>query len=267
MGSAAKMPYLRLALFPGFFVSMIGEGGDPINVERTMRNQSLLGVATMAAFLVVSAGASAASRDAADQHILVDQAERTVDHMRSDPAFGPARDMLGKARGVLIIPALVKGGFIFGAEGGNGVLLERRGERWSQPAFYSLGSASFGLQAGLEKAEIAMIVMSDKAMRAIEDGNLKLGAGAGLTVVTLSGGAEAATAANLTGDLVIWTSATGLYGGLTLNGSVIQPRAEWNEKYYGKPVSVQEVLADKVSNPDSNPLRAELTSVQKVAAK
>jgi lipid-binding SYLF domain-containing protein len=233
-----------------------------------MNNLSKLGAATVAALMVASAtGVSAAASRAADQQILVDQSERTVDHMRSDPAFGPARDMLNRARGVLIIPSLVKGGFIFGAEGGNGVLMERRGTNWSEPAFYTLGSASFGLQAGLEKAEIVMIVMSDRALRAIEDGNVKLGAGGGLTVVTLSGGAEVATAGNLSGDLVLWTSATGLYGGITLNGSVIQPRNEWNDDYYGHRTSVQEILSNKVRNPDSNVLRAKLTEVTKVAAR
>jgi lipid-binding SYLF domain-containing protein len=196
-----------------------------------------------------------------DQLSLVDQAERTVDHMRSDPAFGPARDMLNRARAVMIIPSLVKGGFIFGAEGGNGVLMERRGNRWSDPAFYTLGSASFGLQIGLEKAEIVMMVMSDRALRAIEDGDVKIGAGGALTVATLSAGAEAATASNLSGDLVIWSSATGIYGGLTLNGSVIKPRGEWNERFYGRPVSVPSILADQVQNREANPLRAKLSSV------
>jgi lipid-binding SYLF domain-containing protein len=231
-----------------------------------MGNIAKFGAVAATAIVFSFAGASAAPQHS-DQSILIDQAERTVEHMRTDPAFSPARNMLGKARAVLIVPSLVKGGFIFGAEGGNGVLLSRTGERWSAPAFYTLGSASFGLQVGLEKAEIAMIVMSDRALKAIEDGNVKLGAGGGLTVATLSGGAEAATPANLTGDLVIWTSATGLYGGLTLNGSVIQPREEWNEKFYGHPVSVQAILTDQVRNGEANALRAKLSAVQKVAAK
>jgi len=232
---------------------------------------SKIGAIVATAAVVAFSSADAAQRRAAppppalpphgEQLSLVDQAERTVDHMRSDPAFGPARDMLNRARAVMIIPSLVKGGFIFGAEGGNGVLMERRGTRWSDPAFYSLGSASFGLQIGLEKAEIVMMVMSDRALRAIEDGDVKIGAGGGLTVATLSAGAEAATASNLSGDLVIWTSATGIYGGLTLNGSVMKPRGEWNEKFYGRPVSVASILADQVQNPEANPLRAKLSSV------
>ena len=231
-----------------------------------MRNLATIGAVIMAAVLAFS-GAALAAPSGSDQQILLDQSKRTVEHMRNDPAFGPARDMLGRARGILIIPSLVKGGFIFGAEGGNGVLLRRAGDRWSEPAFYTLGSASFGLQAGLESAEIAMLIMSDAALRAIEDGNVKLGAGGGLTVATLSGGAEAATAGNLTGDLILWTSATGLYGGITLNGSMVKPRDEWNERFYGHPVSVPAILAGEVRNRDTTPLREELTSLEHVAAR
>jgi len=225
-------------------------------------------VVAIAAVFAFSGALAAPQRPArhVDQSMLIDQAERTVDHMRNDPAFGPARDTLRRARAVLIVPALVKGGFIFGAEGGNGVLLSRTRDRWSEPAFFTMGSASFGFQAGLEQAEIVMLVMSDRALKAIEDGNVKIGAGGGLTVATLSGGAEAATAANLTGDLILWTSASGLYGGLTLNGSVIKPRDEWNEQFYGRPVSVQAILTGKVGSPEANPLRAKLASVQRARA-
>jgi lipid-binding SYLF domain-containing protein len=170
--------------------------------------------------------------------------------------------MMNQARAMMIVPSLIKGGFIFGAEGGNGVLLARTGRGWSAPAFYSLGSASFGLQIGLEKAQIVMLIMSDRALKAIQDGDVKLGAGGGLTVVTLSAGAEGATASNLSGDIVIWTSATGAYGGLTLNGSVIQARREWNEAYYGRPIPVGEILAGQVRNPPPDGLRQKLSALR-----
>jgi lipid-binding SYLF domain-containing protein len=129
---------------------------------------------------------------------------------------------------LLCRPRLVKGGFIFGAEGGDGVLLHRTGHGWSEPRFYGMGSGSFGLQVGLEQAELVFIINSKRALRGIEKGEVKLGAGAGLTVVTLSGGAEGATTAH-GGDIVVWTSATGAYGGLTFNGSVIKQDKEENE--------------------------------------
>ncbi len=164
---------------------------------------------------------------AADKAQLLRDASRTVDHLRSDPAFGAARNMLRDARAVYIVPKLIKGGFIFGAEGGSGVLLHRTPNGWSTPRFYDMGSASFGFQIGLEQAELVFIINSERALKGIEGGNFKIGAGAGITVVTLSSGAEGATTLR-GGDIVVWTSATGAYGGLTLNGTVIKGDDEMN---------------------------------------
>jgi len=216
-------------------------------------------ILTLAAGLAAMLAASQAI--ASDQSELVASATTVARHMKSDPAFAAAGDMLHRARAVLIVPALVKGGFIFGAEGGNGVLLRRAGARWSSPAFYSIGSASFGLQIGLEKAEIVMLIMSDRALRGIEQDEFKIGAGGGITAVTLSSGAEGATSGH-GGDIVVWTSATGAYGGLTFNGSIVKPRHEWNAAYYGRSVSVPAILASGVKNPDSRGLQGELASVR-----
>lgn len=101
-----------------------------------------------------------------------------------------------------------------------------------------------------------MLIMSDRALDQIKSGDFKVGAGLGLTFVTLSSGAAAAT-----GDVVIWSSGTGAYGGLTLNGSVVKPREEWNRSYYGRPITVTEILANPVDNPHTTPLQQELASL------
>lgn len=197
---------------------------------------------------------------ASDQTELIDRANRTVNHLRTDPAFSQAARMIHSARAVLIVPRLVKGGFIFGAEGGDGVLLKRSGRTWSQPAFFSLASASFGLQIGLQQAELVFIIMSDRALSGIVHGETKLGAGAGLTVVTLSSGAEGATTTH-GGDIIVWSSGTGAYGGLTFNGSVVKPRNDWNADFYGKDVGIMGVLNNKVKSPDTAALRRNLATV------
>jgi SH3 domain-containing YSC84-like protein 1 len=162
-----------------------------------------------------------------DKAELLHDANRVVDHMHHDPAFSQAKAMLDGARAVYIVPKLVKGGFIFGAEGGDGVLLVHHGRGWGTPRFFGMGSASFGLQAGLEQAELVFIINSERALRGIEAGNFKIGANAGITVVTLSSGAEGATTPR-GGDIVVWTSATGACGGLTFYGSVISPDKDEN---------------------------------------
>ena len=108
---------------------------------------NLLHTVSLAVVLLVPVVARAQS----DQQALVDRSLQTIEDLRHDKAFGNARQLMHHARAVLIVPRLFKGGFIVGGEGGNGVLLARGpGGSWSDPAFYGLGSASFGLQAGLE---------------------------------------------------------------------------------------------------------------------
>jgi len=168
-------------------------------------------------------GVLATSRAAAaDQVDVLRDANRVVNDLRRDPAFITAARMIAHARAVYIVPKLVKGGFIFGAEGGKGVLLVRHGHSWGEPRFYGMGSASFGLQIGLEQAELVFIINSRRALDGIQHGGFKIGANAGITVATLSSGAEGAVTPT-GGDIIVWTSGTGAYGGLTFNGTVISP--------------------------------------------
>lgn len=216
-----------------------------------------------AAVAALSFVLSFAAAEASDQTALLANATNTVEHMLSDKTFGPSTDLLHQARAVLIVPALVKGGFFFGAEGGNGVLLRREGERWSNPAFYTLASGSFGLQIGLEKAELVMFIMSQKALSGIEKSKFKLGAGAGLTVVTVGANAQGATAPNLSGDIIIWSSTQGAYGGLTLEGSVVDDKRDWNDEFYGKSSPVGGILSDMSVKPETTALRDALSTARR----
>jgi lipid-binding SYLF domain-containing protein len=204
---------------------------------------------------------SAAAPARADQADVLNQAMVTVDRMKTDPMFGPSRQFLRSAKAVLIVPRLLKGGFIFGAEGGDGVMVARLGHRWSGPAFYTLGSASFGLQIGLQQARFVMFIMTDRALRAVEASKFTFGGAAGLTVISLGAGVQAATSANLTGDIIVWSASKGAYGGLTLQGSVLAPKSDWNAKFYGRPLSAPEILGTENPNPLSRSLRRDLETL------
>ena len=181
---------------------------------------------------------------ATDQQNLVDEARITLDHLRTDKEFGNAPELLRKARAVLIVPTLVKAGFFLGGEGGDGVMLARSGRgTWTDPAFYTLASASFGLQIGIQAAEVVMIINTDKALTALEQDQFKFGAQAGIAGVTLGAGAQAASStARNSADIIVWSSASGAYAGLTLEGSLVKPRDSYNESYYGRPIAVREIL-------------------------
>jgi lipid-binding SYLF domain-containing protein len=179
------------------------------------------------ALALAASAASFPAQAASDRVQLLRDADTTVTNLKHDPSFDQARAMIQNARAVYIVPKLVKGGFIFGAEGGDGVLLVRKGHGWSEPKFYGMGSASFGLQIGLEQAQLVFIINSERALKGIEQGDFKIGGQGGITVATLSGGVEGDTTLH-GGDIVVWTSATGAYGGLTFNGSVIKADTDEN---------------------------------------
>ena len=207
----------------------------------------LKSLAKLAAVAAVAVTAFVVPAQAASDKVeLLRDANEVVNDLRHDPAFGTARNMLQNAEAIYIVPKLVKAGFIFGAEGGDGVLLHRTGRGWSTPRFYGMGSASFGLQIGLEQAKLVFIINSKRALRGIEKGEIKLGAGAGITVVTLSSAAEGATTAH-GGDMVVWTSGTGAYAGLTFNGTVIKQDKDENEV--------------PATGPEAKKLRANLASI------
>ena len=206
--------------------------------------------------------AAPAARAAHPEQDLVDRARLTLDDVEHDPAFGNARDLLQHAQAVLIVPRLLKGGFFVGGEGGTGVLLTRHYQQWSQPAFYTLASASLGFQIGAQESELVLIIMSDRAKRAFMEDKFKLGAEAGLTVVTLGSSAEAATSGAMTGDIVVWASSQGAYAGVALNGSVIEPRESYDRGYYGQDVSSYGIVGqDRVYNRGADALRAQLAAM------
>ena len=171
----------------------------------------------VAALGLMTATATAALA-ASDQQDLVEHARITLDDLRKDKEFGNGAELMRRAKGVLIVPSLIKGGFFLGGEGGTGVLLTRGADRaWSYPAFYTLASASFGLQIGGEEAELIVFALTEKGLQAFMRDQFKIGAQAGLAVVTLGSTAEASTTSALNADLVVWSSSSGLEHSLRLS--------------------------------------------------
>ncbi|MGH7123361.1 MAG: lipid-binding SYLF domain-containing protein, partial [Stellaceae bacterium] len=218
----------------------------------------ILMVAVAALALAFPQLAKAAEQQTVDDAVLV------VQHLSSDTGVAPtARDLLHRARGVMIIPSLVKGGFIFGAQGGTGVLLSRdpRTGTWSYPAFYAMGAGSFGFQIGLEVSKIMLIVMNDRALNAMMAAEFKLGGEAGIAVATLGAGAEASTTAAGGADIYAIAESAGLFGGIAIQGGIIKPLVDEDHRYYGGNVTAQQiVLARSAKNPGADRLRASLRS-------
>lgn len=177
---------------------------------------------------------------------LVEESRFSVERMLADENFADLKNYMERARGVLIIPELVKASFIVGAEGGSGVLLVRGGDgTWSAPVFYTLAAASFGLQAGGQVSEVVFTLMTDGAVEAMLDNEFKLGVDVSVAVGPFGKGLEASTTTNLSDDVYAFSKAVGLFGGGALEGAKIFSRQEWNDEYYGAAASPRAVVIER----------------------
>jgi lipid-binding SYLF domain-containing protein len=194
-----------------------------------------------------------------DQQQTVNSALTTLERMKGDANFRDGfQPKLEQARAVVIVPALYKGGFIFGGQYGNGVLLARLDDgSWSYPAFYTMEGGSLGLQIGLESTAVLFIIMTDKGLHAMLDNQFKFGADTGVTVLVVGAGVGASTTSNLGADIYAYSlTGVGLYGGLSLEGTVLSARESWDAAYYGSNVSSRAIVLDNsVSNPKADALR------------
>ncbi len=196
---------------------------------------------------------------AGDQQALVDRARITVESFAGDAKMAPMRALLKRAKAVLVVPQLLKAGFILGGSGGSGVLLARSQRGWSSPAFFNMGAGSIGLQIGAQASEVVLLMMTDRALDAVLHNKVKLGAELSAAAGPQGVGRETATTTNLRDDVYSYSRNKGLFAGASVEGAVIQPDHDANKAYYGKAVTPEDVILKRaVSKRDSAPLRAAL---------
>jgi len=211
---------------------------------------------TAAAFAAPMLAAFPARADAKRQ-LLVDSCLETARKVLGGKDFPDAAKLMTNARGVLIIPELVQGGFIVGAAGGRGVLMARSGRKdWSPPAFYGMGSGSLGLQIGAKVSQIVFIIRTEKGLSAILDHKFKFGAEAGVTLVAVGLGVEGATTSAAGADIVAFSNSAGLFAGASIEGSYLDADNDWNALYYGPGATTKAIVLDRrYTNPGAEPIR------------
>ena len=191
-------------------------------------------LATLAATALIAPAASAQS----EQQRLVDAATVTLGNFMRDPEMTWLQKNFPRARGVLIAPEIVKAGFIFGGSGGRAVLFAKEAGQWRGPAFYTLATGSFGFQAGVSVSESITLVMTDKGMSSMLAANFKLGGDASIAAGPVGVGAKS----NVVADMIAFTREKGVYGGLNLDGTLVNLSDDWNRAFFGKPVLPPDIL-------------------------
>ena len=230
-------------------------------LDKTLRTL-FTGVAVLTA--VAAATAVPAYAQTVNENVnLVAKAAATVDTFRANPDMTALRNLLSRARGVVIVPQLIKAGFIVGGEGGSAVMLTQRNGNWSAPAFYTVAGGSIGLQAGAQASEVILVLMTDKAVEAVLKNNVKLGADIGIAAGPVGAGLEASTTTNLRNDVYAFALSKGLFGGISLEGSVLAPDTDANRAYYGKPVTPGDIFGGTAADANSANLRTSLAALAK----
>jgi lipid-binding SYLF domain-containing protein len=215
----------------------------------------------VAALAMITLLQAACSSTPGEQQTLVDRATLTVQEMMTQNVSQDPKSLLRNAKAVMICPRIFKAGFFFGGEGGSCVMLARAGNgTWSYPAFYSIGSGSFGLQFGIEDNQLLMLIMTEKGLNAVLDSQIKLGANASVAVAAYGAGIQGSTTAAVGADIVAFSASRGLFGGIALEGSVMSAETAWNQAYYGQAYAARQlVMQMQGNNPGADPLRDVLT--------
>jgi SH3 domain-containing YSC84-like protein 1 len=208
----------------------------------TGRRAVLLGTAAVLAGL--GGTSSVLAQSPSDQQRLIDRARIVIEEFQADPNFVNVPIYVQNAYALLIVPDMLQGGLFIGAEHGVGVLVARDpvSGAWGDPAFYELWGGSLGLQIGGRSSDVIFTLMNAAAVDKLLTTSFKMGADASMAVGRIGAGVGAGTTIRFGEDIYVFSRSRGLYGGLALDGSVVNERTEWNRAFYGAGVSARQIL-------------------------
>jgi lipid-binding SYLF domain-containing protein len=184
----------------------------------------------------------------------VDRMQKSVDVLHaimSTPDKGIPEEVLSGAKCILVVPDLIKGGFIFGAKHGRGVATCRTSEGWSAPAFVSVGGGSWGLQIGVEDVDLVMLVMNDRGFQHLLSSKFELTGEGSVAAGPVGRHASAGTDWMLNTEMLTYSRTKGVFAGLTLEGAVVEQDNDSTRAIYGKHMMFRSILSGRASTPRS----------------
>ncbi len=196
---------------------------------------------------LTSLGLAESHREASTERL--DKAGRVISEIMSAPDKGIPEEVLDHAKCIAVVPHMLKGGFVFGAENGRGVATCRTANGWSAPAFFAITGGNWGLQIGIEGIDLVMIIQNERGMQRLLSSNFELGADASAAAGPVGRHASADTDWKLNTEILTYSRARGAFAGLTLDGASIRRDDDSMEGFYGRHVSSRNVLNGKVAVP------------------
>jgi lipid-binding SYLF domain-containing protein len=171
--------------------------------------------------------------------------------LTATPDKGIPEEVLSGAKCIVVVPHLVKGGFIVGGEHGRGIATCRTADGWSAPAFVSVGGGSWGLQIGVEGVDLVMLVMNDQGFQHLLSSKFQVGGDASASAGPVGRHASAGTDWKMNSEILTYSRSKGIFAGITLDGAVVEQDADSTRAIYGRDRSFHAVLSGKVVAPRS----------------
>ena len=184
----------------------------------------------------------------------VERMQRSVDVLHaimSTPDKGIPEEVLSGAKCILVVPDLVKGGFIFGAKHGRGVASCRTSDGWSAPAFVSVGGGSWGLQIGVEGVDLVLLVMNDQGFQHLLSSKFELTGEGSVAAGPVGRHASAGTDWKMNTEMLTYSRSKGVFAGLTLEGAVVEQDNDSTHAIYGRHMMFRDILSGRAPIPES----------------
>jgi lipid-binding SYLF domain-containing protein len=179
----------------------------------------------------------------------LENAGKVLHEIMDTPDKGIPEEVMEHAKCIAVVPHLVKGGFVFGAENGRGVATCRTAKGWSAPAFFAITGGSWGLQIGVEGVDLVMIIQNDQGMDRLLSSKFQVGADASAAAGPVGRHASADTDWKLNTEILTYSRAKGAFAGITINGASIRPDDDSMHAVYGGDVTTRAVLTGQVAPP------------------
>jgi lipid-binding SYLF domain-containing protein len=203
----------------------------------------------IASALILSTANVWASSGREDSIDRLQSATDVLHSIQATPDHGIPDSVLNDAKCIIVVPNLIKGGFIFGAKHGRGVATCRTESGWSAPAFISIGGGSWGLQIGVEEVDLVMLVMNDHGMQHLLSSKFELSGQGAVAAGPVGRQAVAGTDWTLNTEMLSYSRTKGVFAGLTLEGAVVEPDNDSTFAIYDHEPSFRNVLSGRVATP------------------
>lgn len=179
----------------------------------------------------------------------LDDGGKVMHQLMAAPDTGIPQEVLDNAKCVAVIPSMLKGGFIFGAEHGRGVATCRTDNGWSAPAFFVATGGNWGAQIGGQATDLVMMIMNQNGMNQLLNSKFKIGGDASAAAGPVGRQASASTDWKMKSEILTYSRSRGLYAGAVLNGVVVKADQDAMTAYYGHDAGFRPVLTGQVKDP------------------